>query len=170
MLLSDQIYLHFSSLFRCQNHFRPNRSLRNFSSGGKYNSLTNFIAEFLRLHRCTTVDGKEKFLTFLRFELFFFIFSLLTVSTAQLTEGLRVPFNFNTSVLRALLSAGWFAISTSVIVLDDDCTQGRHILLLFMTKVQVQSTSESIESASDEGFSQAELELEWQGVCCQIDF
>ena len=132
MLLIDQIYLQFSSLLRCQNHFHLNHSQRTFSSGEKCNILIRLFQELLS---CTAADDKEKFRTFLRFELFFPISSLLTVSTAQLTEDFRVPFNFNTSLLRALFSAGGFSVSTSVIVLDDDRTQGRHILLLFMMKV-----------------------------------
>jgi hypothetical protein len=67
-----------------------------------------------------------------RLELFFPMFSLLTVSAAQVIDCFLVPFSLSTRTFRGLLSIR--DSPDSVIVADDDCTQGKHILLLIFSQ------------------------------------
>jgi hypothetical protein len=79
---------------------------------------------FLLIYICRTV---VMVLLVLRFELFLPMSSLSIVFAAQLIEGFFVPLNFNTRTFFCFDSA--CSTAASVIVLDDDCTHGRQILL-----------------------------------------
>lgn len=128
----------------CLSRFRLNHSPQTFSfdeicsnlknANNKVNRAKSSSSHVRFRHKRQILRSKCS-----RFELFFPMFSLLTVSAAQVIDCFLAPFSLRTKTFRGLDS---FRDSPdSVIVVDDDCTQGKHILLLIFSRSRLMKQS-----------------------------